>query len=618
MTQNCESIIFRVTGRKAEDRVLWASDTARKITYFNPAGKHLSDVFSGYFCAENPDLRSGSFVNVDGNNFIANIMNIGMDDCFVINLFPLAGDFDVSSTSDLSPDEELNKKTLALRLAVCDLELNRKKLRNSNEIAGMGSFEYISDQHCLVLTPEACHVLGLDDKKTVVSSDEICSRVKNGKLSGMCEAIMSSNMKAQFETEIIIVNDDGTERFVRVVMNRLTPDENILDGVFMDVTYIKNAENELRRQDAYYRAMFEKANIGIFTIHKNGMILSCNPYIENLSGYSLAELSGTDCSKLMVYAGDRDKIQSIFRNVTDKMSNSSPSDFCLVKKDGTLVDVLISFEIIKLDDGDECIFGFLNNIDEYKQMQRTNIEQERMLLQQSKMATMGEMMGIIAHQWMQPLNSIAMISQMLQELVEVDPDTETLIRKTVSSILDQINFMTATANDFRSFLKPSEKPTEFSPVEAVKSVLTMYRPQLKYQEVKCGMFFDSEEAKKSMVYGYENEFKNVVMNLCTNARDALEQNNVEDAEIEIFFESHDDRISISVCDNGGGIPQHILEKIFCAYVTSKGEKGTGLGLYMSKLIIKERMNGDITAYNNENGAVIKITLDDVSKKHTLD
>lgn len=611
MTKNGDSIVLRVTGSRAEDTVLWASDTARKHTYFNPAGRSLSDVFSGYFCPGNTDLRSGSFVNMDGANFIANIMNIGMDDCYVINLFPVSAYYDIADEATSGNDDELMKKSLALKMAVRDLELNRKRLRTTNEIAGMGSFEYISDQHCLVLTPEACKVLGMDDRRVVVGSDEICSMVKNGKLSGMCDAIMSSNLKARFETEVVMVHSSGCERNIKVVMQKLTPDDNILDGIFMDITNIKQAEKELKKQDYYFRLMFKRANIGILTLDTDGRMISCNPFVENITGYPAAVMAKNNCGDLLAHKEDRKRVKSIFDNVVKEGSSSIPVDMRIIRSDGTEVDILISFEYLRTDDGDSIVFAFMSDISEYKKMQKTNMEQERMLLQQSKMATMGEMMGIIAHQWMQPLNSIAMISQMLQELVDVDEDTESLIRKTVSSILDQINFMTATANDFRNFLKPSEKQSVFNPAESVKNVLTMYRPQLKYNDVKCGMFFDSEEAQKAQVLGYENEFKNVIMSLCINARDAMEQNNTEDAEIEIFFEKKGDKLVISVFDNGGGIPDHIMEKIFSAYVSSKGEKGTGLGLYMSKLIIKERMHGEISAANTDKGAVIRITLDDI-------
>jgi len=198
----------------------------------------------------------------------------------------------------------------------------------------------------------------------------------------------------------------------------------------------------------------------------------------------------------------------------------------------------------------------------------------------------------------------------------VDEEAEQLIRKTVSSIVDQVKFMTDTVNDFRDFLKPSSVATEFRPSDAVMSVLDLYRPQLKYHNVKCGLFFESEELKKVTVYGYENEFKNVILNLCTNAKDALEQNQIDDAEIEIAFSTDDDckHVIISVEDNGGGFPADMMDKIFNAYISTKGEKGTGLGLYMSKLIIKDRMNGEISVKNTDQGAKISVTLENINKK----
>jgi len=608
MTKHTDSLILRVTGRAPFDKVLWASDGVRRIMYYNPVGKTVSEIFGGYVFAENGLSRSGQLVRVDNCHYIVMFTDIGLDDCMLAILFPVASchaEEDADAENQL--DEEVRKKTIALNQAVNDLELHRKKLSHSNRIAGAGNFEYLSDQRCVVLTPEACQVIGFENEKTVVNIDEICSRITDKGFHRICDTLAEISEHTKIETEISILDDAGGERHIKVVMHKLSQSECVFDGVFYDITFKRNAEKELRKQEAFYRTLYNRANIGIFTMDREGFILDCNQYCLKLTGYELEDVRNRKSSDIFILPEDRAKVSEVFRNLENTLNNCGSIDYRIRTKNGHIIHVLTSFELLVTDD-ETRVFCFLNDISGLKSAQEKNIEQERMLLQQSKMATMGEMVGIIAHQWVQPLNSIAMISQMLEELLELDADSQKLVHKTVVSINEQIEFMTATINDFRNFLKPMGQACEFNVFKAVSDVLQLYRPQLKYYSIKCGIYPEGEEAKRITVFGYENEFKNVILNLLTNARDALEAKFAEDGEIDITVGRRGDRVVIAVSDNGGGISSEMLGKIFTAYSSTKGEKGTGLGLYMSRLIICERMHGNINAENTGLGAKISVTL----------
>ncbi len=604
-----DSLLLRVSGRAPFDKVLWASDGVRRMMYHNPVGKTVSEVFGGYVYAECGESRTGQLVKIDNSHYILTFTDIGFDSCLLAALYPVSGSVAVRQEDSVSQlDEEVRKKTLALNQAVSDLELHRKKLSQTNQISGAGNFEYLSDQKCLVLTPDACRVLGVEDKNCVISIDDICGKMKENKFRQLCETIAGVTENTKLETEITFTDDHGTDRHLRVVMKKLSPTTCVLDGVFHDITFRKNAEKELRRQESFYRTLYNKANIGIFTMDAEGNILDCNEHCLTLSGYTAEELKNRKASEILILPEDRERISAVFYNLLDTIEKSGSVDFRIRTKQGSIIDVLMSFEAITGEGGEVRIFCFISDITHYKQVQQKNIEQERMLLQQSKMATMGEMVGIIAHQWVQPLNAISMIAQMLQELLEVDAESEKLVRKTVASINEQIEFMTATINDFRDFLKPSCRAGNFSILRAVNDVLQLFRPQLKYHKIKCGLYPEDETLKEVLVFGYENEFKNVVLNLLTNARDAIEANNSDDGEIDIVIGRRNERVLLSVIDNGGGISSDMVGKIFSAYASTKGEKGTGLGLYMSKLIITERMKGTIFAENTGFGAKITISL----------
>jgi len=608
MTKHTDSLILRVTGRAPFDKVLWASEGVRRIMYYNPTGKAISEIFGGYIFAENGLSKRGQLVLVDNSHYIVTFTDIGLDNCILAMLFPVSSlPEPVENSPENLLDEEVRKKTIALNQAVSDLELNRKKLSQSNRIAGAGNFEYLSDQRCLVLTPEACQVLGFDSERTVINIDEICSRITDENFHKICDTLSEISEHTTIESEITVLDDVGAERHIKVVIRKLSSSGYVLDGVFYDITFKKNAEKELRRQETFYRTLYNRANIGIFTMDREGRILDCNQYCMTLTGYNLNDVKNRKSSDIFVVPEDREKVSSVFHNLEETISRCGSIDYRIRTKEGHIKHILTSFELLVTDE-ETRVFCFLNDISGLKEAQEKNIEQERMLLQQSKMATMGEMVGIIAHQWVQPLNAIAMISQMLEELLELDADSQKLVHKTVVSINEQIDFMTATINDFRNFLKPMGKACEFNVFKAVSDVLQLYRPQLKYYSIKCGIYPEGEEVKNITVFGYENEFKNVVLNLLTNARDALEAKCAEDGEIDITVGRRGDRVLIAVSDNGGGISADMLGKIFTAYSSTKGEKGTGLGLYMSRLIICERMHGNISAENTGLGAKISIFL----------
>lgn len=610
MIKTKEQLVIRAAGKTESDIIEWVSESVRKLLYFNPVGQKLGEIFPQYFYTQKCPNRLGTFITIDSQSFIMVFQDVGIENCAVIILHPVDALVECAEESE-NLNDELKSKTKALRLAVKDIELQRLKLKQAHEATGTGSFEYMHDQKCLLLTPEACKVLGMQDNRPIVSMEEICKQTAEGRFTQLCDTMSDAYGKTTIETEISIKGYDGEIRHLRVMMKKLAPGAEALDGLFQDITFQKDAEKRLRLQDTYYRTIYDNATVGICTLNSEGRIIDCNSYINRLTGYTTAELGDTNVVDLLVHEDDRARLRAHINHMKATGENVKSVDFRITNKSGNLVELLSSFELLRIEDDEVRIFGFVNDITGFKQIQDKNIEQERMLLQQSKMATIGEMIGIIAHQWVQPLNSIAMISQMLQELLDLDEESNNLVVKTVSSINDQISFMLATANDFKNFLKPSENATVFSVADAVNSVLDLYRPQLKYYYIQCGVFFESEELRKSVVYGYENEFKNVILNLCTNAKDALENSGTENAEIEINISTDETgkKVIIAVIDNGGGIPQDVLDKLFTAYVSSKGEKGTGLGLYMSKLIINERMNGEISASNTENGAKITITLE---------
>lgn len=226
-------------------------------------------------------------------------------------------------------------------------------------------------------------------------------------------------------------------------------------------------------------------------------------------------------------------------------------------------------------------------------------KKDQILAHQTRLAAMGEMIGAIAHQWRQPLNTLAINLQLLPEYVEEHGCDEDALDKFVEKNMKTIFFMSSTIDDFRNFFKDDNKKTLFSVKVALEDTLKLINEQLKSKNIEVKINGDDFK-----VYGSKTQFQQVLLNLISNAKDAIEENGVQKGEIDIVIDSKNKTVSIK--DNGGGIDEKIMYKIFDPYFTTKEVKGSGIGLYMSKTIIEKYFNGKLEASNAKNGAIFTI------------
>ena len=231
---------------------------------------------------------------------------------------------------------------------------------------------------------------------------------------------------------------------------------------------------------------------------------------------------------------------------------------------------------------------------------------EKLLIQHAKMAEMGEMIGIITHQWKQPLNSISLLSQDILQMQKFGELTDESITRTTEGIAQQLGFMVHTIDDFRDFFKPDKEKSCFGVVDAIQSVLKIFAIQIKVYDIVVTL---QNNTSDDSVYGFENEFKQVILNILNNAKDIFLETRRIDNCVSIELCNKEALIVINMSDNARGIDVSLLpDKIFESYVSTKGEKGTGIGLSMSKMIIEKRFGGTIRAFNNDEGAEFEITL----------
>jgi nitrogen-specific signal transduction histidine kinase len=242
----------------------------------------------------------------------------------------------------------------------------------------------------------------------------------------------------------------------------------------------------------------------------------------------------------------------------------------------------------------------------------TNLEenvktQERMMFTQSKMASMGEMIGNIAHQWRQPLNTIstAISTATIENQLGLLSIEE--FEKTADTIVRNVNYLSDTIKTFRDFLRDDKEYKSILLKEVFDQVTLITAPVLDDNHIKLETNFSAtEQIAINMVSG---ELAQVLINIINNAKDAILENNIQNSLVQFYTEAKENNVLIFVKDNAGGIPNKILPDIFKPYFTTKDKShGTGLGLHMSYDIIVNHMNGKIIAYNEDNGAVFCIKL----------
>jgi PAS domain S-box-containing protein len=232
-------------------------------------------------------------------------------------------------------------------------------------------------------------------------------------------------------------------------------------------------------------------------------------------------------------------------------------------------------------------------------------DKDRILLLQSRQAAMGEMIGNIAHQWRQPLNTLGLTIQQMELYYDLGEFTGEFLENSARSSMNLIRHMSQTIDDFRNYFRPDKEKVEFRVSESITSTLQLMEDSFKNQQVSIEVVTHADP----VVFGYPNEFAQVLLNILINAKDALTENNIGDPRVTLVLRSEGGHAVLTVTDNAGGIPGDIIDKVFDPYFTTKGpQQGTGVGLFMSKTIIEKNMSGQLTVSNVGDGAEFRIVV----------
>ncbi len=377
-----------------------------------------------------------------------------------------------------------------------------------------------------------------------------------------------------------------------------------LTGISEDLQWNISKRKEV---ETSYQTLFNVANDAIL-LSKELQYVECNEKAVEMFGFPRTAVIGKnmlDFSPEFQPNGreSRSMAQKIF-----EIANAGEQQFfewTFLRADGTEFAAEVGLKILRLDN-QELALSSIRDISK-------RVNAEKQLRQAQKMAAMGEMLGAIAHQWRQPLNTLSTYIASLQAAYHNNRINRDFVQKLTAEADSQIQFMSKTIDDFRHFFRPSKNKVPFDVIEAINSAVKLMQAQLKQSEIDLQIkYHDIKDPL--IVHGYQSEFVHVLVNILANARDAIEerfQHEVQDVVrlIEIEVVSHGSEVIIRVKDHGSGIPKHLLGKVFDPYFTTKGSlSGAGIGLYMAKIIVEKEMSGALTAKNTKDGAQFTIRL----------
>lgn len=232
-----------------------------------------------------------------------------------------------------------------------------------------------------------------------------------------------------------------------------------------------------------------------------------------------------------------------------------------------------------------------------------NIEKQHMLELQTRHAQMGEMISLITHQWKQPLSVIQTLGTLLKMKYELHTLTPELTVEKIENILQQVDYMSQTVHDFQKFFTPSKDRTMFNVKKTIDSVLELVKMDYALSNIAVSIEGDDEV----MVKGYANEYKQVILSLLQNAKDAFVGQSKSNKYVHINVRKEQEHSIVSMKDNAGGISENLINEIFTQYMTSK-KNGSGLGLYIAKSVIENNMQGKIWVENTQDGVVFFIRV----------
>ncbi len=382
-----------------------------------------------------------------------------------------------------------------------------------------------------------------------------------------------------------------------------------------------------------HHAMLENLAEGVYAIDIDNVCTYINESACRLLGFKSYEVIGKNTHELFHNKHKNNAIYPVHACPIHMAANHGISfrgEEWFVTKDGSFVNVhiatapvfengiligsVVSFRDIgeekelyrKLEDSERSLHELNEQLEERIQEELAkNREKDALIVRSSRLAALGGLISNIAHQWRQPLNAIAIMVQDVKDTYDDNCLTSEYIDKIVTRSMGEINYMSHTIDSLAHFFRPEHEKKFFSIKNIINKTAEIIIASLSSLNIKLELNISDNAS----VFGYENEFGQVMLSIIENAKDAIQKSNIENGQITITTKNIEDECVIYIKNDGAPIEESIIEKIFDPYFTTKhSSQGTGLGLYMAKMIIEQNMGGSIDVNNIEGGVEFIIRL----------
>lgn len=385
-----------------------------------------------------------------------------------------------------------------------------------------------------------------------------------------------------YSIEFRMLCKDGSYKWILSRAKSVELDENNLPkrivGTHIDLSEIKDKESKILEEKEKFESIFINSNDGIALFDLDSRFLEFNDAYLNMLGYSKEELKEKTCIELTPEEFRKESIEAL-ENVIKEGSIENFEKKC-TKKDGSQITVNMSAKLLA---DKKNILTVTKNVTSLKQIE----EQERLI-------SMGELISNISHQWRQPLTTITMAANNIKFDSELDELNSESVTEAMNIITENTNYLSQTIDTFREFLKENNEYLHISLNEVIKGALILTEASRKDNYIQL----ITELEEDIHIYGNENELAQAFINILNNAKDVLVEKEVVEKYIFVTLKRNEDNIELSFLDNGGGINNEIISKIFEPYFTTKHQAvGTGLGLSIAEKIIREHHKGLIKIEN---------------------
>ena len=438
------------------------------------------------------------------------------------------------------------------------LELIKKEIKPFSKIAPVAGFftygEFFSDNKAIFLN-QTMTVLALSENKNI------------------SKTLINNNNN----------NDDYNIKALWNLIEATSKDYEKVNTLLEEI--IEKKSNNLKNVEDHYTKILSMMNEGILILNKDFKLQKINNAFLQITKCNECEKC-SKCKKVDKYINDF--LPNFFQKYNEKQKSF---ETILITKEGEK-EVFINISKIK----NQYIIS-VSDLSELK-------KQERQLIEQSKLAQMGEMINMIAHQWRQPLNTLNAIAITLEMKSSLNILEAKEIEQQAQKIQEVSVRMSKVIDDFLNFAKNSSKQTNFLINEIIEEVLVLIKPQLTLHSIELII-----DIKNNInINSYKSDLMHIILNILSNAKDALDESKTDNKKIYLKSYIKENLLFIEIEDNAGGIPKHIINRIFEPYFSTKGNKGTGLGLYMSKKMAIERLQGNISVENSKKGAKFIIEI----------